>query len=148
MDQAIHSDFIIHWTGGDIDKKYDKCWHKEESSKTIKEEIMEPYMERLKSILKYGLWMTIDEEEDKSLKELGICRPCVARTCFTELKLSETRTHAKRYGRLGIGFKRPFLFERFGRPMNYFCLNEKIERRFFRDFYIGTNSSVVLCNAN
>lgn len=43
--------------------------------------------------------------------------PC---TCFTELKLSESRKHARRYGRLGIGLKRGFVFARHGRPVAYF----------------------------
>lgn len=46
--------------------------------------------------------------------------PVVARTCFTELKLSETWLHAQKFGRLGIGFKRMFVFNRMGFPMIYF----------------------------
>ena len=51
--------------------------------------------------------------------------PATAQCCFTELKLSESRRHAARYGRLGIGVKRPFLFERFGRPLAYFGFGEQ-----------------------
>lgn len=47
-------------------------------------------------------------------------RPSVARTCFTELKLSQAADHAKKYGSLGIGFKKTFLFERLGSPMLYY----------------------------
>lgn len=43
--------------------------------------------------------------------------------CFTELKLSESRKHAKQYGRLGIGVKRYFLFDRWGRPLIYYRRN-------------------------
>ena len=46
-------------------------------------------------------------------------KPLVARTCFTELKLSQVREHAKKFGRLGIGLKRYFLFDRLGGPMKY-----------------------------
>lgn len=50
------------------------------------------------------------EEEDEFVVVNGvrIRRPLVARACFTELRLSETRVHATRFGRLGIGFKRFF----------------------------------------
>jgi hypothetical protein len=60
----------------------------------------------------------LEEKQQKVYKRLGV--PPVARCCFTELKLSESRAHARRYGRLGIGVKRPFLFERLGRPLAYF----------------------------
>ena len=46
--------------------------------------------------------------------------PPTPKACFTELKLSESRKHAKQYGRLGIGVKRPFVFTRFGRPVVYY----------------------------
>ena len=50
--------------------------------------------------------------------------PATPQCCFTELKLSESRRHARFYGRLGIGVKRPFLFQRFGRPLAYFGFGE------------------------
>ncbi len=46
--------------------------------------------------------------------------PATAKVCFTELKLSESRIHAQRYGRLGIGVKRSFLFDRSGKPLLYY----------------------------
>ena len=134
----VHSDYIIHWTGKDIDK--DQVWTNAQLLKTnIKDpvwtdfhssitnpEVNELYLERLKYILKYGLWMT-KNEEDKYLKINGECieRPSPARTCFTELKLSDVRSHAAEYGRLGIGFKRFFLLDRLGSPMMYYQPNRK-----------------------
>ena len=121
----IHSDFIIHWTGIDIDN--DKNWEKSNSSKTNKEET-DLYLNRLKSILKYGLWMNKekgDEFIDVDFPPHKIKRPLVSRTCFTELQLSKVRSHAKKFGRLGIGFKRFFLFDRNGGPMNYYCSESK-----------------------
>ncbi|WP_233416994.1 abortive infection system antitoxin AbiGi family protein [Halovulum marinum] len=62
-------------------------------------------------------------EEDARTYFVGskkVTIPPSPQCCFTELKLSEARRHAARYGRLGIGVKRPFLFNRFGRPMIYF----------------------------
>ena len=116
----IHSDFLIHWTGRDIDSEFDNDWFKRHSSKT-NHISTEKYLQRLKSILKYGLWMT-ENKEDISIKTMNsiINPPIHARTCFTELKLSMVRAHAAEFGRLGIGFKRYFLFERLGAPMIYF----------------------------
>lgn len=116
-DYAIHSDFLIHWTGkkGDIDTSHD--WYdNSDKSKTTSEET-ERYLERFHDILKYGFWMTYDTQ---SYPDLRLPKaPKVAQTCFTELKLSQARKHAKKYGRLGIGVKRYFLFKRGGRPVIY-----------------------------
>jgi hypothetical protein len=111
----IHSDFIIHWTGKDIEKKYLGSGNEKDKN--------EQYLNRLKLLLKHGLWMTIDEEEQSVKDGSGsncFNRPFVARACFTELKLSEVSEHAGIYGRLGIGFKRFFLFNHLGCPMIYY----------------------------
>lgn len=121
--KPAHSDFLIHWTGKDIDEKYDNNWTNVHSS-SPKEEVTDLHLNRLKSILKHGLWMTTDENDD-SIKIAGgeLKRPNPARICFTELKLSMVRSHAAEYGRLGIGFKRPFLFQRLGTPIVYYQEN-------------------------
>jgi len=106
MYKPIHSDFIIHWTGKkDIDDK--------DGSDEL-------YIRRLKDILKYGLWMARDEKPEKlDINGRVLEKPLMVKTCFTELKLSESRMHAEKYGRLGIGVKRYFLFDRLGSPMVY-----------------------------
>jgi len=70
--------------------------------------------------------MTEKQEDSLCFKEIPkqIPIPITPTTCFTELKLSESRKHARRYGRLGIGVKRPFLFERLGRPLIYYLHSE------------------------
>jgi hypothetical protein len=124
FDYAIHSGFIIHWTGKDIDREYDKPWWESDKSKTTRD-CTEAYIGRLRNILKHGLWMTEEliKEERKAIlpfENNNISIPPIARVCFTELKLSDSRKHARKYGRLGIGVKRPFIFERFGRPLIYY----------------------------
>ena len=120
MYPTVHSDFIIHWTGKDIDKN--PTWSDSNSSETD-DDLTAHYIDRLKNILKFGLWMTPDSHADDKLVKFNkepIEKPLVSRTCFTELRLSDVREHAKKFGRLGIGFKRYFLFERMGGPINYF----------------------------
>lgn len=83
-------------------------------------DLEEKYLERLKNILCFGLWMTESKSPEKiyangQQHEL----PQIPRICFTELKLSESRTHAYKFGRLGIGVKRLFLSDRCGQPMHY-----------------------------
>lgn len=121
FDYAIHSDFLIHWTGKDIDEEYDKNWYDSDKSKTSKScNVSELYITRLYNTLKHGLWMTEADEGELCLGKHSIPIPSVPKSCFTELKLSESRKHAKKFGRLGIGVKRNFLFDRFGRPLTYF----------------------------
>lgn len=119
--ETIHSDFLIHWTGRDIDKKCDPSWNSQSSSNKTDDTTTNQYLERLRSILKHGLWMTKDEtpEEVCVNGQTFLKEPVIARTCFTELKLSQVRKHAEKFGRLGIGVKRFYLFDRMGGPMVY-----------------------------
>lgn len=121
--KPAHSDFLIHWTGGkDIDQKFDPDWFKNPSSKTLNAHVQDYYIKRLKDILRYGLWMTKNEEDKYILiNNKKVNRPWIARTCFTELRLSDARDHARKFGRLGIGVKRFFLFNRLGAPVTYYC---------------------------
>jgi len=119
-DYFIHSDFLIHWTGEDIDQKYDSDWYGKADRKQIDGNAESEYLDRLRNILQFGLWMT--EEPDRTFG--GVTIPRTPKCCFTELRLSESRKHASRYGRLGIGVKRPFLFTRHGRPLVYFGFGE------------------------
>lgn len=138
-----HSDIIIHWTGKDIDTKdpeFSKTlpvhWRKHclrpiQQPSLIKEpELIGAYVERLRDILKYGLWMTGEKSREEifnDTKNNGYSRNDgrvfdnheVSRISFTELKLSEARQHAYEYGRLGIGVKRMFLYNRAGQPLVY-----------------------------
>jgi hypothetical protein len=114
--ETIHSDFLIYWTG----KEFNGDWDPEKSSNKLSSDFVNAYIERLKSILKYGLWMMgSNTQHCIEINGQEISKPSVARTCFTELKLSEVRKHAYKFGRLGIGVKRYFLFDRLGGPMKY-----------------------------
>ena len=126
-DYAVHSDFLIHWTGKDIDRDYDPLWYQSDKSKT-NDGCSTAFIKRLSDILQYGIWMTEKTEITDSpimLNGISIDLPPTPKSCFTELKLSESRKHAKLYGRLGIGVKRPFLFNHFGRPMIYYGYHNK-----------------------
>ena len=41
------------------------------------------------------------------------------RLCFTEIRLSQVHTHARRYGKLGIGFSQDLILKKGGRPVIY-----------------------------
>jgi hypothetical protein len=120
-DYAIHSDFLIHWTGKDLDDEYDKEWaNADKSSIPETSELHRRYIARLRDTLKHGLWQTAEPEQTIRAGTLTITIPSTPKMCFTELKVSESRRHAKRYGRLGIGVRRPYLFQRCGRPLAYY----------------------------
>lgn len=119
-DYAVHSDFLIHWTGKDIDEQHDSKWDESGHRSRTSDNVSALYLSRLRDILTYGLWMTEGPEHTFRVGSKDIEIPPTPKCCFTELKLSESRRHAQRYGRLGIGVKRPFLFQRFGRPLAYF----------------------------
>jgi hypothetical protein len=129
--KPVHSDFLVHWTGLDIDNQYDPNWEQSNDPK-LNATIVEPYIKRLKNILEYGLWMTSSDNDQPLIYKKKINRKPFSRTCFTELKLSETRVHAKRFGRLGIGVKRPFVMGRKGAPVIYF--REEFGNWFFASF--------------
>lgn len=125
-DRAVHSDFLVHWTGSDIDQEFDACWASRPDGKSKSGDVDGYYLERLRSILSHGLWLSCEATpEEYKVGGEDVTIPPTPRCCFTELKLSESRRHARRYGRLGIGVKRPYLFARFGRPLAYFGFGPK-----------------------
>jgi hypothetical protein len=131
-DYAIHSDFLIHWTGKDIDSVYDQQWYQSDRSRTNKScDVTDRYIKRLYDILQYGIWMTSENEPPFCFNGTSINLPSTPKSCLTELKLSESRQHARHYGRLGIGFKRPFVFNRLGRPVVYYGFHKDNSRDIF-----------------
>jgi len=121
INKPVHSDFLVHWTGDDIDDKCNPKWYENDDNQSLTDQnTLDAYLERLKYILKYGLWMIESNDDEKiEVNENEFIKPVVARTCFSELQLSEARKHAKRFGRLGIGVKRYYVFNRVGGPMIY-----------------------------
>lgn len=103
---------LTHWTGKDISGK------KNVNDKAIL------YIERLKSILDDGFWMSIPKERLVGMpicntqKECGI-QYFYPMTCFTELRLSSVKNHVKKYGHLGIVVNREFILKRKGGPVRY-----------------------------
>jgi len=131
-DYAVHSDFLIHWTGKDIDSIYDKQWYQSDKSKTNKSsDVAGKYLKRLHDILQFGIWMTAEKDLPFRFNCTSIKVPPTPKSCFTELKLSESRNHARQYGRLGIGFKRPFVFNRLGRPVVYYGFHRNTAKDIF-----------------
>jgi hypothetical protein len=123
LDQNVHSDFLVHWTGRDIDKD-DTRW--EHPRYVMSDAIAQRYADRLASILEYGFWMMREPKRRVTVRpHKPIEIPPVVRTSFTALKLSASRQHAHQYGRLGIGVKRPYAVNRKGRTLIYYAYSDQ-----------------------
>jgi len=121
-DFSVHSDLLVHWTGKDIDAMHEPRWNEHPSK--IPGAVDDAYICRLRDILRVGLWMT---KQDALFLPGPVEAPAADCLCFTELKLSQSRIHAAKYGHLGIAVKRPFLFSRGGRPVVYFQSRGRFE---------------------
>lgn len=103
----VHSKFIVHWAGKEITK------HPPLSASDS-----QSYIALLRKIMEGGLLMKIGSEVIHGRLNRNI-EAKIARACFTEIKLSEVKDHAFKYGLLGIGFDRQFICERYGNPVFY-----------------------------
>jgi hypothetical protein len=131
----MHSDVLVHWTGRDIVCKYQKKYPHNDLDPNAKEyppEVVTAYLDRLKSLLKHGLWLTEHQNGDDYIffNEIKFKKPKVPRVCFTELKIGSSMWHAKKFGALGIGFKRFYLFNRGGGPVFYLSHKGKFHHFF------------------
>lgn len=57
-DYAVHSDFLIHWTGKDIDAEHQPTWYDDDHRSNTVSDVVDRYLHRLRHILTYRLWMT------------------------------------------------------------------------------------------
>ena len=106
------SRFLTYWTGKDIERNVER----------LDNAARKTYLDRLWNILHSGLWMTDIREEVIGWSDSGpnsTIRLNVPMTCFTELRLSQSRDHFTRYGLLGIVVDREFVLTRHGGPVHY-----------------------------
>ncbi|MFH0802996.1 MAG: abortive infection system antitoxin AbiGi family protein [bacterium] len=97
----LHSDILVHWTGRDFKQPPE-------------------YIERLQAFYKDGIYAHPPKIVEKIC---GFNTEVVLRSipmiCFTEIRLSQAKTFADRYGKLGIGFSRKYLMDRGANPVFY-----------------------------
>jgi hypothetical protein len=104
----MRANFLVHWTGKDISTDRD----------TLTDDWRRYYVERLRGTLLEGLWMMVPSEKIEGTDQAWI-KYDVPMTCFTEVKLSETEDHTRRYGLLGLAVDRLFVLDRYGGPVHY-----------------------------
>lgn len=108
----IRSSFLTYWTGKDIERNIDN----------LNETAHDMYLERLWSILESGIWMNRIEEKVIGWSDTdpnSTITMQIPMTCFTELRLSQSKEHYSRYGLLGIVVDRQFVLTRQGGPVFY-----------------------------
>jgi hypothetical protein len=109
----MRSSLLVHWTGKDI------CCDR----KNLSDSQRKAYVDRLRSILQDGFWMTRPTERlVGSASNLGDCSLCdyvIDLACFTEVRLSQAESHSQQYGLLGVGVERKFVLDRRGGPVHY-----------------------------
>jgi hypothetical protein len=114
---GIHSTILVHWTGKkDIERK----------PENIRSEL---YLERLIDYYLNGLFAK--RVTEATIRKYAIKN--LIRICFTEIRLSQAQTHAKRYGKLGIGFARDFILNKGGRPVIYIPHTANEDSRLLED---------------
>ena len=106
----IHRQQLFHWIGIHIEKKTDGY--------SLTDDLREEYVACLEGALENGLWAKVPRFPDQlgDGKLVRVHRPI---TCFTEWSLSQSLPHTQRYGRLGLGFPKKFVFDRGGQPVTY-----------------------------
>ena len=118
----LHSSFLVHWVGKEFHKPPDA---------PLNDKLRNKYVETLIHILENGLEMRRGKEEIYDLNG-NLLETFISRVCFTEIKLSQARRHAERYGSVGIGVSREFILQNYGNPV----------------FYMESGKSNVAVNAN
>ena len=135
---AIHSKFVVHWTGNDFHRR----------NTAITARIREQYVERLRDDCLNGLFMKPGEETIHGSNGTSLTA-WISRVCFTEVRLSQAEDHARLYGMLGIGFHRDFALSREGNPVLYVQNGEKgvlIENLVKVREFLETENAAMLAN--
>ena len=139
----LHTKFLVHWTGRDF-----HC-----PIETLDDNIRQKYVDRLTNTLTNGFLMQKNEEKAERIYDVdgGWIQGAIARTCFTEIKLSLAKKHAQTYGSLGIGVDREYVISRYGNPVFYVMngdhSNIGVCARKVRD-YLEQNSNEILAEFN
>ena len=114
----IHKRQLFHWVGGNIDADL-------RARKLTASDVREKYLTYLKDDLQNGLPIKSPKVPEKLACD-GVEIPLnLPMACFTEWSLSESRPHSSRYGRMALGFSKPWIIKHGGQPVTYFNHTQK-----------------------
>lgn len=121
---SVHRRQLFHWIGS----------HLESDKGLTLGQRRAAYLECLRDSLDHGLWLTRSPQELEADHGGHQPRQIQPMVCFTDNRLSECAYHAQNYGKLGLGFPKRFVIDRFGGPVNY--VSHKTRRNlYFKYFY-------------
>jgi len=127
------TDLLVHWKGRDI--------HTDMA--TLTDDHRRRYVERLMDIVGNGFWMTRPPENLTGAHVVSSSGTVsftysTDMTCFTELRLSASGSHAKAFGLLGLSVSRRYVLDRWGAPVHYVrnAGDERIVGAFIRLRYL------------
>ena len=101
-------ELLVHWTGRKtIPNRLSRLTRRQRQQ----------YVDLAFSILNGGFWMSKPPEVLEG--RWGTIQYQVDIVCFTEVRLSKTKTHADNYGYLGIAVSRNYVLNRGGGPVHY-----------------------------
>jgi hypothetical protein len=102
------SNLLVHWTG----KGLLGC----ETTEGIQQ-----HVERLTSIYREGLYLSVPEIEDVlcSVNPNNVALPNLPCICFSELRISNSDRLTSEYGKMGIVFRREYLMKYGANPVFY-----------------------------
>lgn len=108
---SIHRQQLFHWIGFHIERDTVR-------GEPLTDPLRNVYLDCLEDALTTGLWAKVPRNPDQlgDGKLVKVKRPI---TCFTEWSLGQSQPHAKRYGRLALGFPKTFVSKRGGQPVTY-----------------------------
>ncbi|GDY21356.1 hypothetical protein LBMAG56_27030 [Verrucomicrobiota bacterium] len=109
----LHKRQLFHWLGADIDRGL--------RAKTLPiSAARQRYLAYLKDDFKNGLAVKPPRDPEQLLRDGRVISLNLPLACFTEWSLSESRPHSTRYGRMALGFSKPWVIKHGGQPVTYF----------------------------
>lgn len=109
----LHKRQLFHWLGSDLDREL--------RAKSLPvAAARERYLAYLKDDFKNGLVVKRPRVPEKLTGDGHAVSLDLALACFTEWSLSESRPHSTRYGRMALGFSKPWVIKHGGQPVTYF----------------------------
>ena len=109
----LHKRQLFHWLGSDIDREL--------RAKTLPvAAARERYLAYLKDDFKNGLVVKRPHAPEQLKFDGHKIALDLPLACFTEWSLAESRPHSTRYGRMALGFSKPWIIKHGGQPVTYF----------------------------
>ncbi len=109
----LHKRQLFHWLGSDIDREL-------RARSLSVAAARQRYLAYLRDDFKNGLVVKPPRTPEQLTCDGHVVSLDLPLACFTEWSLSESRPHSTRYGRMALGFSKPWVIKHGGQPVTYF----------------------------